>query len=128
MRRATTKDADSIAALDALLFPNRCFNEKTVADQLEEDRSWVIFAKYDILGYVIVVEDGVADLLRIGVHPEVQGEGLGTAMLEAVIEENGDLMLCVDKTNEGALKLYLKHGFEIVGEINKSWAMVRYAS
>ena len=57
----------------------------------------------------------------IGVSPQQQGKGLGSKLFrflidEYVYERNETLGLLVDKDNPNAKKLYLKLGFEIVGE------------
>ena len=57
----------------------------------------------------------------IGVSPHQQGKGLGTKLFlflinEYVTKRNETLGLLVDKENPDAKKLYLKLGFEIVGE------------
>ena len=57
----------------------------------------------------------------IGVNPMAQGKGIGTKLLQFLIEEfvekrRETLGLLVDKDNPNAKKLYLKLGFEIVGE------------
>ncbi|MBC9794870.1 GNAT family N-acetyltransferase [Sinomicrobium weinanense] len=57
----------------------------------------------------------------IGVNPDQQGKGVGSKMLRFLIDkyvqkENKILGLLVDKDNPLAKKLYLRLGFEIVGE------------
>ncbi|MCC6287707.1 MAG: GNAT family N-acetyltransferase [Chitinophagaceae bacterium] len=57
----------------------------------------------------------------IAVNPDRQGKGIGLKMINFLIEEyvkNGEqpLGLLVDKDNPQAKKLYLKSGFEVVGE------------
>ncbi len=57
----------------------------------------------------------------VGVSPNHQGKGIGTEVLKFLIKEyvyNNDktLGLLVDKGNPDAKKLYLKLGFEVVGE------------
>lgn len=59
----------------------------------------------------------------LGVLPNQQGKGIGARLLQYVITEqvtqNGQTLgLLVDKTNPGAKRLYLKLGFESVGEKN----------
>ena len=57
----------------------------------------------------------------IGVAPHQQGKGLGAKLLQFLIDtyvykRNETLGLLVDKENPDAKKLYLKLGFEVVGE------------
>lgn len=57
----------------------------------------------------------------IGVDSNYQGKGLGSKMLQYLIQEfahhrKQNLGLLVDKNNPQAKKLYLKLGFQIVGE------------
>lgn len=57
----------------------------------------------------------------IGVNPDNQGKGIGSELIKFLIDEyvhkkNKTLGLLVDKDNPDAKKLYLKLGFEIVGE------------
>lgn len=57
----------------------------------------------------------------LGVAKTQQGRGLGSTLLSFLIDEivrkNGETLgLLVDKTNPGAKKLYLKLGFQPVGE------------
>lgn len=57
----------------------------------------------------------------IGVDAEYQGKGLGSKMLEYLIQEfvhnrKQTLGLLVDKNNPQAKRLYLKMGFQITGE------------
>lgn len=57
----------------------------------------------------------------VGVDPNQQGKGIGSKLFQFLIEEyvhrnNETLGLLVDRVNPNARKLYLKLGFEIVGE------------
>lgn len=65
----------------------------------------------------------VADLLALAVLPAQQSRGLGTKLLEHVIEvaervapssKIGSLRLTVAETNTGAQRLYARNGFRIV--------------
>ncbi len=56
-----------------------------------------------------------------GVNPNLQGKGIGSKVLQFLIDEyvhksKKKLGLLVDKDNPNAKKLYLKVGFQIVGE------------
>ncbi|MNR48786.1 ribosomal-protein-alanine N-acetyltransferase [compost metagenome] len=57
----------------------------------------------------------------VGVDPNQQGKGIGSKIFKFLIDEyvyknNKTLGLLVDTENPNAQKLYLKLGFEIVGE------------
>lgn len=57
----------------------------------------------------------------MGVDPSQQGKGIRSKVFQFLIDEyveknNQTLGLLVDKDNPNAKKLYLKLGFEIVGE------------
>jgi ribosomal protein S18 acetylase RimI-like enzyme len=57
----------------------------------------------------------------VGVNPNQQGKGIGSKIFQFLIKEyvhkrNETLGLLVDKNNPKAKKLYLKLGFEMVGE------------
>jgi ribosomal protein S18 acetylase RimI-like enzyme len=57
----------------------------------------------------------------VGVSPNHQGKGIGSKIFQFLIDEyvhnrRESLGLLVDKDNFGAKKLYLKLGFEVVGE------------
>ncbi len=57
----------------------------------------------------------------IGVDPAWQGKGMGAEIIafltdEFVVRQNQTLGLLVDKNNPGAKRLYLKSGFEMIGE------------
>jgi len=59
----------------------------------------------------------------LGVLPNQQGKGIGARLIQHVINEqvleNGQTIgLLVDKANPRAKRLYLKLGFEVVGEKN----------
>lgn len=57
----------------------------------------------------------------LGVNPNQQGKGIGTKLLNYLIEEyvtknNCTLGLLVDKDNPGARQLYIRLGFMVAGE------------
>ena len=62
------------------------------------------------------------ELARIGVIPTLQKQGIGTVILQNIIQtakENGydGIRMLVSKTNPAALALYDKNGFEKCGEV-----------
>ncbi len=67
--------------------------------------------------------------LAIAVVPNARGRGVGSALLEALLERaRADgypaVSLSVDKQNAGAIHVYEQHGFERVAEDEDSLTMV----
>jgi ribosomal protein S18 acetylase RimI-like enzyme len=63
--------------------------------------------------------------LAIAVVPNARGKGVGTKLLDALVERAREqgfeaISLSVDKRNSGAIALYRQHGFEQVGETDDS--------
>ena len=69
--------------------------------------------------------------LAIAVVPNARGKGVGSALLEALLERAraegyGAISLSVDRNNAGAIELYERHGFERVGEVDDSVTMLAH--
>lgn len=67
-------------------------------------------------------------IVDVGVHPDAQGKGVGTALLTAIkllAAEQGihKLSLRVLSTNPAAIQLYQKNGFEIEGRLKDEFWM-----
>ena len=76
---------------------------------------------YDELGDLQWKPENPCELMRIGVRQEVQGQGIGTIILQSIIKlakEKGydGMRFLVSKSNPAALALYDKNGFERCGE------------
>jgi ribosomal-protein-alanine N-acetyltransferase len=75
-----------------------------------------------ILGYGgFWLIDGETHVSTIAMHPDFRGKGLGEVLLSGMIERSLELnaeyaVLEVRVTNESAIGLYTKYGFEIVGQ------------
>jgi len=131
MRDVTRFDADVLAHLDSILFPENALNETTLANEAQHGLGWVIEVAGDVVAYALVRNShNVMDLLRLGVHPDYQRVGFGTQLLQRLLQENEKAMLTVKKDNPRAIRLYRKHGFQIVGHLpsNNSWVMLREAT
>ncbi|ELY54750.1 N-acetyltransferase GCN5 [Natronolimnohabitans innermongolicus JCM 12255] len=76
----------------------------------------------EIVGFTHgVVSEAEGDVLRMSVHPDHQGEGIGTALHERLCEDLQDFnmrqMRAIDlASNEGGQEFYEKQGFERTGE------------
>ncbi|MFA9428155.1 N-acetyltransferase family protein [Natronorubrum sp. A-ect3] len=76
----------------------------------------------DVVGFthgVVTGEEG--DVLRMSVHPDHQGEGIGTALHERLREDLQDFnmarMRAIDlASNDGGQRFYEEQGFEQTGE------------
>jgi ribosomal-protein-alanine N-acetyltransferase len=77
---------------------------------------------YDIAGFIIACCCNLSQrgiILRLAVHPEYQGQGIATALIQSCFEQmkNMDLHeveLDVDILRTGAVCLYEKVGFQVV--------------
>ncbi len=71
------------------------------------------------------VEDRHAGILQIGIRPEWRGKGLGERMMAALLESCrgrfDPVLLMVTDFNEGARRLYRKHGFEECGRFPRTF-------
>lgn len=74
------------------------------------DKGWVIIAQLgrDVVGFAAC--DGV-NLDALYVLAEVQGHGVGTALMRHLQETNDHLALWTFQANDKARQFYYKHGF-----------------
>lgn len=74
-----------------------------------------------LVGYAIgLVAADEAEVLNIAVDPPARGQGIGTALLEAILTElrgagARSVFLEVRSSNGEAIRLYRRSGFEILG-------------
>lgn len=124
-RAATLDDVIAICGLEAELFPDNCFNEVTLSNELVQGISWVLYIGKVLAGYVIMQSDGVLnDIIRLGVAKSFQGRGIGSQLLKLALEKKeGPVILTVKDHNWQALRLYKKNGFELVGHLGEGWVM-----
>lgn len=64
----------------------------------------------EIAGFVSLVEDYLASLF---VHPQKQGRGIGSKLMDKVKELKSELSLAVYAKNQKAVSFYKKSGFDI---------------
>lgn len=127
MRLAHTSDAERLAELEILIFPENAFNEQTLKGLIQAGRSLVLGDP--IVAYALCVEsDGLIDLLRLGVHPDHQHQGYGSRFLRELLHVPTNLVLTVRKDNLRAVRLYRHFGLQVVGELENSWVMRAYAN
>lgn len=114
---------EEVEELECLLFDN-AFNATSLLNELDTGaRCWVMGSER-IEGYILFrVVRGLCDILRVGTHPSYQRRGTATKLMRVAMGEAPRSMLTVRKTNQGAIRLYRKLGFEVVGDLESSWVM-----
>ena len=111
-----------IAELEKLCFSDP-WSERSIASEIENSLSLWLVSEEDgvVLGYV--GSQSVApesDMMNLAVAPQARNRGIAQALVCALIEElkaqnMESLTLEVRVSNEPAIKLYTKLGFEIIG-------------
>ncbi|WP_323959073.1 ribosomal-protein-alanine N-acetyltransferase [Arthrobacter sp. JZ12] len=115
------EDIPLVGALEQMLFPIDAWPLELFYDEfsLVETRAYSV-AEIDghLVGYCgVMVVGEIADIQTIGVLPEHEGKGIGTAMLTGMLEEArrrgaAETLLEVREDNPRARSLYERFGFE----------------
>jgi ribosomal-protein-alanine N-acetyltransferase len=125
VREMTLEDLPGVMELENLLFTDDAWSEDTYRSELSDPggtRHYVLAEKDDVLaGWAgLAAAGGQADVLTIGVRPDLQGRGVGSTLLTALLDEAasrrcGEVFLDVRADNERARRLYERFGFMAVG-------------
>ena len=116
----------AIMALEEQLFPEDAWTPEMFAAEFAQPLSRRLYlvaeAGNALLGYAGMMFSGgsQADVVTLAVSPGRWGEGIGTALLLALVDEAGkrgyeEVLLEVREDNPRARRLYLRHGFDEVG-------------
>jgi ribosomal protein S18 acetylase RimI-like enzyme len=91
----------------AQMYPNSCYH-LVLLDSKPAGRLWV------------APGNGELQLVDIAVHPNLQGKGIGTALVQRVQQEAAKARLpircCVFRFNTGSLRFHQRLGFSILRE------------
>lgn len=135
-----TTTADDIPALKDVLDATQLFPSDMLADMLapslagDSDSFWLtchLDGKAVGLCYTTPEElaDGTWNMLALAVHPDVQGKGLGAALVKAaeqVLINKGQRILIVDTSGSdefaGTRAFYAGIGYEQEARIRDFWA------
>jgi ribosomal protein S18 acetylase RimI-like enzyme len=128
IRNFAHKDLILMEELERICFPpEQVFSHATLKNFIYNYNSITLCmtrGKADFLGFLIFSEIGfkVWELMTIDVQPSARGKGLGHILLSEGIgkvekHEPRSILLHVSITNDSAMKLYLKFGFNIVKNI-----------
>jgi ribosomal protein S18 acetylase RimI-like enzyme len=77
-----------------------------------------------IIGFVILQICGAFSgyIQTICIREDYRGKGFGTILLkfceERILKFSPNVFICVSSFNEGAIKLYYKFGYKLVGELD----------
>lgn len=122
IRKMTLQDAPAIAQLEIACFSDP-WSEKSIASEVENPLSYWLVADDNgtIAGYVgsqSVLD--AADMMNLAVAPAYRRKGVAQALVNALVEHLQSkqviaLLLEVRVSNEPAIALYGKMGFEQVG-------------
>ncbi len=115
-------DISSVAELERQIF-SQPWSEKALAESLEQDYYIFLIAEAsgEVAGYMglyRVLDEG--DVTNVAVAQQYRRQGIGQALLTEMLrllQEKGTVLvnLEVRAGNEGAIALYEKMGFQIIG-------------
>lgn len=114
VRAMLAEDIDSIAAIEQQVTPHP-WSRQQFQDSFEKHHCLAMIAAGQLVGYAIyTVVVGEAEILNIAIAPEWQGQGLGSQLLDAVMEritpQAERLFLEVRADNYPAQALYQNAG------------------
>jgi ribosomal-protein-alanine N-acetyltransferase len=116
-------DVPQVAELERQLFGASAWSEAMVAGELHAPGRWYVAAVEGadtVVGYAGLWFDGdVTQVMTIGVAPAVQRQGIGTALLVALLDRSRELsasavLLEVRVDNAPAMALYERFGFTVL--------------
>jgi [ribosomal protein S18]-alanine N-acetyltransferase len=123
IRPMLSQDVETVMPLEKELFAG---DPPWAADQFHSELAhvpatrWYVVAEdaAEVVGYAgLLVSADTADVQTLAVSPDRQRQGLGSALLAALVEEAQrravhEVLLEVRADNAPALRLYARHGFE----------------
>jgi [ribosomal protein S18]-alanine N-acetyltransferase len=126
LREMKRSDMAAIMALEEKLFPEDAWTPEMFAAEFAQppSRRLYLIAERgnELIGYAGMMFTGgsQADVVTLAVAPARWGEGTGSALLMALVDEAEkrgyeEVLLEVRKDNPRARRLYLRHGFDEVG-------------
>jgi [ribosomal protein S18]-alanine N-acetyltransferase len=126
LRGMTSADMAGTMALEQELFPEDAWTPEMFAAEFAQPSSRRLYLVAEdgntLIGYAGMMFTGgtQADVVTLAVDPARWGEGTGTALLMALVDEADkrgceEVLLEVREDNPRARRLYLRHGFTEIG-------------
>src|SRR5215467_6776104 len=125
LRQMTAADLDQVVELERALFGDEAWTRQMLTDELEQQPASRYYLVADdggrIAGYAGLLGAGwQADVLTLAVATGRWGNGIGSALLEALLAEAArrgctEVFLEVRTDNARAQRLYRRHEFSDVG-------------
>jgi [ribosomal protein S18]-alanine N-acetyltransferase len=134
LRPMTTDDLPAVMVLEAELFAPDTWTEAMYRDELSRgDTRYYVVAEFDVsddedepggdpvvVGYAgLIAYDDEAHVATLGVTTDLQGEGIGSLLLDALLAEADKrspvVLLEVRADNQTAQHLYRRRGFVEIG-------------
>lgn len=127
IRPALHADLDEIVAIENACFTDEAFTRRQLTYLIDQAKGGCFVATDEgkVIGYLsLLARPRYADIrvYSIATAPETRGKGVGSALLERAAEYAREgkaktITLEVSVTNEAALALYRKNGFESIHRI-----------
>src|SRR3990167_5252870 len=123
IRLASSQDIPDLCKIDFSAFPNKKADPDNLFQNLLKTANCTIFVltlNDATIGKAhIFTEPDKVRLTDIGILPEFRSQGFGSALIKqcikhALVRNKSNIVLDVETSNEGALKLYQNLGFDII--------------
>ncbi len=126
LREMNTVDMAAVVALEQELFPEDAWTPEMFAGEFAQPPSRRLYLVAEdgnaLIGYagMMFASGSQADVVTLAVNPARWGQGIGTALLTALVDEAEkrgykEVLLEVREDNPRARQLYLRHGFAEIG-------------
>jgi ribosomal-protein-alanine N-acetyltransferase len=125
LRQMTVADVDQVSALEFALFGEEAWTRQMLIDELAQQpasRHYLVAVRDgEIAGYAgLLGVGGQADVLTLAVAADHWGRGIGSALLEALLDEASrrgcaEVFLEVRTDNSRAQRLYRRYDFTEIG-------------
>jgi len=120
IRNAQNSDINAMAALEAAEPMGSQWSATNLKEDLSKSGATVLDSEKSgvFAGHAVAwMIAGDLEIMTIAVHPDYRRQGIGGALLAALLASEGhnSAFLEIRESNKAAMRLYQKSGFEIIG-------------